>query len=102
MTPPVVGSVRMLKKGSRASCNRARAAEILAICISDSVPSIMRAPPEQEMTMRGSRSWRARSTHRVTFSPTTTPIEPPMNAYSIAPTIARRPPISPAADTRAS
>ena len=102
MTPPVVGSVRRLRKGRRASCSRASAAEIFAICIRDSVPSIMRAPPEQETTTRGSFSSSARSMQRVTFSPTTTPIEPPMKAYSMAATIVRRLPISPTADTRAS
>ena len=61
VTPPVVGSVSTLRKGSRASCSRASAAEILAICISESVPSIMRAPPEQDTTTRGSFSSSARS-----------------------------------------
>ena len=102
VTPPVVGSVRMLRKGRLSPCIRASAAEILAICISESVPSIIRAPPEQDTTTSGSRSSTARSMQRVTFSPTTTPIDPPMKAYSIAPTIVLRPPIAPTAETTAS
>ncbi len=43
-----------------------------------------------------------RSIARVTFSPTTTPIEPPMKAYSMAPITVRRPPSSPIAETSAS
>ena len=62
----------------------------------------MRAPPEHETTTSGSFSAIARSMARVTFSPTTTPIEPPMKPYSIAATIVRRPPISPTAETSAS
>jgi hypothetical protein len=48
----------------------------------------MRAPPEQETMIIGRRVASARSTPRVIFSPTTTPMLPPMNPYSIAATIA--------------
>ena len=41
-------------KGSRASRSRASAAEIFAICISERIPSCMRAPPEAETTISGS------------------------------------------------
>ena len=41
--------------GSRARSSRASAAEIFAICISDSVPSIMRAPPEHETMITAAR-----------------------------------------------
>ena len=44
VTPPVVGSVRTETNGSLARSSLARAAETFAICISDSAPSIMRAP----------------------------------------------------------
>src|SRR5713226_9701280 len=47
------------------------------------VPSIMRAPPEQEMAMNGWRVSMASSMPRVTFSPTTAPMEPPMKPNSI-------------------
>ena len=70
--------------GSRARSSRASAAEIFAICISDSAPSIMRAPPEHETMITGRRAARcASSMPRTIFSPTTTPIEPPMKLYSI-------------------
>ena len=84
MTPPVVGSVRIEKNGIRASWSLARAAEIFAICIRESAPSCMRAPPEVEMTISGRSSSRARSAARVIFSPTTEPIDPPMKPYSMA------------------
>ena len=45
VTPPVVGSVRMEMNGRPASARRASAAEILAICISERMPSCIRAPP---------------------------------------------------------
>ncbi len=63
---------------------RPSAALILAICISDSAPSIIRAPPDAHTMMSGTRSASARSAARVIFSPTTTPMLPPMKAYSIA------------------
>ena len=44
----------------------------------------------------------ARSMARVTFSPTTTPIDPPMKPYSMAPMTVRRPPTRPTAETSAS
>ena len=44
----------------------------------------------------------ARSTARVTFSPTTTPIEPPMNPYSMTAMTVERPPMVPTALTSAS
>ena len=62
----------------------------------------MRAPPEHETTTSGSFSAIARSIARVTISPTTTPIEPPMKPYSIAAITVRRPPMLPVADTTAS
>ena len=70
--------------------------------MSESVPSIMRAPPEHDTTTRGSRSWVARSTARVTFSPTTTPIDPPMKPYSMAAISVLVPPMGATAVTTAS
>ncbi len=81
--------------GSLALSSRARAPEIFAICISDSAPSIMRAPPEQHTMTTGHRRSIARSMARVIFSPTTTPMLPPMKPYSIAPTIVSMPSIRP-------
>ena len=47
------------------SASRASAAEIFAICMSDRMPSCMRAPPEVETRIRGRRSASARSAARV-------------------------------------
>ena len=44
-TPAVEGSVRIETNGSRSSCSRASSAEVLAICMSERMPSCMRAPP---------------------------------------------------------
>ena len=59
------------------------AAIVLASCISASVPSCIRAPPDADTMISGTRSARAASAARVTFSPTTAPIEPPMNPKSM-------------------
>ena len=69
-----------------ASRRRERAAAVLAICISDSTPSCMRAPPDAENTSAGRRCSSARSNCRAIFSPTTEPIEPPMNSNTKKPT----------------
>ncbi len=97
VTPPVVGSVSTAMYGSRARSSRASAPEIFAICISERAPSIIRAPPEQHTITIGTRSSIARSIARVIFSPTTTPMLPPMKPYSIDATIARSPSIVPVA-----
>src|SRR4029077_1725593 len=55
------------------------------------VPSIMRAPPEQETTISGWRVSMASSMPRVTFSPTTAPMEPPIKPNSIAQITTGRP-----------
>ena len=75
---------------------------ILAICISDSVPSIILAPPEHETITIGIRRSSARSIPRVIFSPTTTPMLPPMKPYSIAATIVSMPSSAPVATITAS
>ena len=75
---------------------------IFAICISDSAPSIIRAPPEQDTMTTGSCRAIARSMPRVIFSPTTTPMLPPMKPYSIAATTVSMPLIRPVAVMTAS
>ena len=82
-TPPVVGSVSTLMNGMAASSRRATAATVFASCMSAIVPSCMRAPPDADTITSGLRSAYARSAVRVSFSPTTLPIEPPMNSKSI-------------------
>ena len=57
---------------------------VFAICISDSAPSIIRAPPLEETMMRGCFDFQARSMARPIFSPTTDPMLPPMNEKSMA------------------
>ena len=83
VTPPVVGSASRLMKSPPASSRRARAALVLAICMSDSVDSCMRAPPEQLTISSGNFSSAAASMVRVIFSPTTLPIDPIMNVGSM-------------------
>ncbi len=102
VTPPVVGSVSTEMNGSPARSSRANAAEVLAICISESAPSIIRAPPEHDTMTTGERRSMARSMARVTFSPTTTPMLPPMNVYSMAATSVSIPSRSPVAEITAS
>src|SRR5262249_31928053 len=80
----------------------ASAADTFASCIRLIVPSIIRAPPEQDTTISGCRVSTAISTARVTFSPTTAPIDPPMNPNSIAQQITGRPASCPSAVTTAS
>ncbi len=84
-TPPVVGSVRMLMNGTPASFRRPRAAVVLASWSREIVPSCIRAPPEALTITAGTRSANAPSKQRATFSPTTLPIEPPMNRKSNRP-----------------
>ena len=74
ITPPVVGLVRTAMYRPRAWLSRPIAALVLAICMSATTPSCMRAPPEAQMRTSGRRSSTASSTQRVTFSPTTDPM----------------------------
>jgi hypothetical protein len=97
-TPPVVGCSSTEMYGSPASRSRPSAADVLAICMSDSTPSCMRAPPEAENTMAAVRRSRARSNTRVTFSPATEPIDPPMNSNTKMPTWTGWPSIAPDPD----
>jgi hypothetical protein len=55
----------------------------------------MRAPPEAANRIAGRRWARARSNCRVIFSPTTEPIEPPMNSKTKKPTSTGIPPTVP-------
>ena len=101
-TPPVVGSVRMLMNGTPASSSRTSGAVVLASCNRESVPSCMRAPPEALTMIAGSRSARAASKQRATFSPTTLPIEPPMKRKSKRPIATLWPSMAPVPHTAAS
>ena len=63
--------------------------------MSDSTPSCMRAPPEAQNITAGRRCAIARSNWRVIFSPTTEPIEPPMNSNAKNPSSIAIPSIAP-------
>src|SRR5471030_409085 len=78
-TPPMVGSVSTLMKGSFFSDSLVSMAVVLAICISDSKPSCMRAPPVAVMQMNGTFCSSATCAPRTKRSPTTEPMEPPRN-----------------------
>ncbi|MDT4823330.1 hypothetical protein FQZ97_565540 [compost metagenome] len=66
------------------SRRRARAAEVLAICIREIRASCMRAPPEAEKQTSGQRCSRATLAARTKRSPTMAPMEPPMKENSKA------------------
>ncbi len=88
--------------GTPAVRRRSTAASVFASCMRASVPSCMRAPPEAETTISGMRSARAASAARATFSPTTDPMEPPMNPKSRAQIATRVPWTAPVPQTAAS
>ena len=66
------------------------------------MPSYMRAPPLVEMMMTGRPFSVPASMSRVSFSPTTEPIEPPRKLKSITPSATRCSPIMPTPVTTAS
>ena len=70
----MVGSVRMVQYSNPASSSFRMAAEVLAICIREMMPSCILAPPEQQKKNTGSLSSTARSMAAVIFSPTTCPM----------------------------
>ena len=102
VTPPVVGCVISDTNGSFFSARTARFALVLAICISDSAPSIIRAPPDWLITRHARSSSTARRTARATISPTTDPIEPPIKLKSMAAIEVGCPPTEPVPLTAAS
>ena len=79
--------------GTRARASRPSAALVLAICMRDSTPSCIRAPPEQDTATNGIRRSSARSIARVTFSPRAEPMLPPMKSNSIAARLTAWPPM---------
>ena len=81
--------------GTRDSRRRSIAATVFASCIRASVPSCIRAPPDAETTISGMRSEAAPSAARAIFSPTTAPMDPPMNPKSMTATATGRPSIRP-------
>ncbi len=101
-TPPYVGSVISVTVSSPASCTRAMAWLVFAICISDRQPSCIRAPPDAVTMSSGSPRSRASSAVRVTSSPTAEPRLPPMNRKSMTASATWWPPMLPSPQTTAS
>ena len=95
VTPPIVGSHSTAIYKSPASECSLTAPEVLAICISERMPSCMRAPPDRVKPITGRPSLAASSNRRVIFSPTATPMEPSMKPGSIAKTAASIPSTAP-------
>ena len=90
----MVGFVRTETKSPPEAFNRASDALVFAICINESIPSSMRAPPpEPEMNMKGQLFSRASSMARLIFSPTTDPMLPRRKRESLTPKITGCPPI---------
>ena len=89
-------------KGIPAASSRTSGAVVLASCMSESVPSCMRAPPDALTTIAGMRSESAVSKQRASFSPTTLPMLPPMKRKSKIPIATRWPSISPTPQITAS
>jgi hypothetical protein len=81
-TPPVHGSASTATNGTPASFKRSTAQVVLAICMSERMPSCMRAPPELQTDTRGKPMVAAASAARHSFSPTTLPMLPPMKLKS--------------------
>ena len=82
-TPAVVGCAITVSIGRRASCSSSTAQTVFGSCISERIPSCMRAPPELVTETSGTPRSIAESHARENFSPTALPIEPPMNEKSI-------------------
>ncbi len=61
------------------------------------MPSIIRAPPLADTIISGTLAASARSTARAIVSPTTAPMLPPMNPYSITDSTTSCSPILPTA-----
>ena len=82
-TPAVVGWVITLMNPQRASRRSSIAHTVLGSCMRERIPSCMRAPPDAVTATSGTFRSTAESAARASFSPTTLPIEPPMNAKSM-------------------
>ena len=83
VTPPYVGSVNTDIYNNLASFNFLIADVVFAICIKDTIPSCILAPPDVQKIIIGNFNSIAFSIEYVIFSPTTTPILPIKNPLSI-------------------
>ena len=77
--------------GMRRSASCDSMADAFAICMRESTPSCMRAPPDAEIRTSGYFRSSDRWPSRAIFSPTTDPIDPPMKLKSITPTLSGAP-----------
>ena len=103
MAPPMVGFVRIEMKRPPAWSSRLRAALVFAICMRESMPSSMRAPPpEPDTKMKGHSASRASSMARQIFSPTTEPMLPRRKRESLTPNSTGWPPTRAVPTTQAS
>ena len=81
--------------GSLAFSSLATAAQVLAICMSEMMPSCMRAPPEAETMMKARLKRRACSMARTIFSPVPLARLPPRKRKSMTASTTRVPATSP-------
>ena len=88
--------------GRPASLTSSTAIVVRGICISESAPSCMRAPPEAVITMNAASCSTARRAAASSPSPSAQPIEPAMNSKFITAITAGRPSIRPCAASIAS
>ncbi len=79
--------------GSPAAESRSSATEVLAICISERMPSCILAPPDAETMTTGRCLSMASSIARASFSPTTEPMLPPRKPNSKTASTVGCPPI---------
>ena len=82
-TPAVVGCVITEMNAAGVWCRTSTAQTVFGSCMSERIPSCMRAPPEAVTQTSGTPLSAARSHARANFSPTALPIEPPMKAKSM-------------------
>ena len=102
-TPPVVGSVRTLMNGHAGRAQPLeRARRSWRAASARACPPASAPRPTRRRRSSGTRSASACSAARVTFSPTTAPIEPPMNPKSMTQIATGRPSIVPVPQTAAS
>ena len=85
VTPPVVGSVNIGIYNPPSLLNLASFELVFANCINDNADSCMRAPPDEQINIKGDLLLLALSMHLEIISPTAEPILPPMKEKFIAP-----------------
>ena len=82
VTPPVVGLASKTMYGNLAFLSLLIAIVVLGICISEKIPSCIRAPPEDGTTIREHFLFMASSAAKINPLPTCLPIDPAINEKS--------------------